>query len=54
MESGVLLTDVPLDDYDVPWRYVEPRRYNSAQDVPGAGYEGVLERVREKHGYGVR
>ena len=43
-ELGVLIVDVCFNDYDLPFEYDEPRRYDAERDVPGGGYHG-LERV---------
>ena len=36
-ELGVLLTDVRLADYDIPFEYASPRRYDAEADEPAGG-----------------
>ena len=36
-ELGVLLTKVRVDDYDVPFDYTQPRRYDAVADQPCKG-----------------
>jgi len=48
-ELGVLLLDVAFCDYDLPFEYAEPRRYDAARDVPGGGYHGIEKVVVDTH-----
>jgi hypothetical protein len=38
-ELGVLLTDVTVSEYDVPFEYASPRAYDPVADAPGGGYD---------------